>query len=99
MGTRIDLVPADGASEQMCTRTPTPICRPCEPPYEATPSIDVRAAMDATENHTRRGERVRWTGLDAVRVRLIEIGAAVKSPPAELLATEPHPPVETTVPA
>jgi uncharacterized protein with HEPN domain len=50
---------------------------------------DILAAIDAIRAHTRRGALSDGLVFDAVRVRLIEIGEAVKSLSAELLANEP----------
>lgn len=52
--------------------------------------LDVQAALDAIDAHTRRGD-LSDDGLvfDAVRVRLIEIGEAVKAVPTEVLDGEP----------
>ncbi len=51
--------------------------------------LDVLAALDAIEAHTRRGDLSDGLVFDAVRVRLIEIGEAVKAVPEEVLAQEP----------
>ena len=50
---------------------------------------DILAAMDAIRSHVERGALGDPLVFDAVRVRLIEIGEAVKSLPADLLATQP----------
>ena len=50
--------------------------------------LDVRAALDAIDAHTRRGDLSDGLVFDAVRVRLIEIGEAVKAVPDEVLAGE-----------
>jgi len=50
---------------------------------------DILAAIDAIRAHLTRGELSDALVFDAVRVRLIEIGEAVKALPAELLASEP----------
>jgi uncharacterized protein with HEPN domain len=50
---------------------------------------DILAAIDAVRAHLSRGELSDTLVFDAVRVRLIEIGEAVKALPAELLASEP----------
>jgi len=50
---------------------------------------DILAAIDAIRAHLTRGDLSDGLVFDAVRVRLIEIGEAVKALPAELLATEP----------
>jgi len=47
------------------------------------------AAIDAIRAHLERGDLHDGLVFDAVRVRLIEIGEAVKALPAELLAGEP----------
>jgi len=47
------------------------------------------AAIDAIHSHLERGDLHDGLVFDAVRVRLIEIGEAVKAIPAELLAREP----------
>ncbi|WP_100500211.1 HepT-like ribonuclease domain-containing protein [Geodermatophilus chilensis] len=52
--------------------------------------LDVLAALDAIDDHVSRGELSDGLVFDAVRVRLIEIGEAVKGLPAEVLATEPR---------
>ncbi|WP_432503230.1 HepT-like ribonuclease domain-containing protein [Kineococcus arenarius] len=51
--------------------------------------LDVQAALDAIDAHTRRGDLSDGLVFDAVRVRLIEIGEAVKAVPDEVLAGEP----------
>ena len=51
---------------------------------------DIRAALDAIATHLQRGALSDGLVFDAVRVRLIEIGEAVKQLPAALLATEPE---------
>lgn len=50
---------------------------------------DVLAAAAAIESHLERGGIEDGLVFDAVRVRLIEIGEAVKDIDPELLATEP----------
>jgi uncharacterized protein with HEPN domain len=50
---------------------------------------DILAAADAITNHMSRGELTDGLVFDAVRVRLIEIGEAVKAIDPELLAHEP----------
>lgn len=50
--------------------------------------LDVQAALDAIDAHTRRGDLSDGLVFDAVRVRLIEIGEAVKAIPDEVLAGE-----------
>jgi uncharacterized protein with HEPN domain len=49
----------------------------------------MQAALDAIDDHLTRGELSDGLVYDAVPVRLIEIGEAVKGLSAELLATEP----------
>ncbi len=50
---------------------------------------DIVAALDAIAQHLGRGDLADSLVFDAVRVRLIEIGEAVKALPGDLLATEP----------
>jgi len=50
---------------------------------------DILAAIDTIRAHLTRGELSDSLVFDAVRVRLIEIGEAVKALPADLLANEP----------
>ena len=50
---------------------------------------DIVAAMEAIRGHLTRGDLADGLVFDAVRVRLIEIGEAVKDLPSELLAGEP----------
>ena len=51
--------------------------------------MDIQVALDAVAAHLRRGTLSDGLVFDAVRVRLIEIGEAVKHLPANLLASEP----------
>ena len=55
---------------------------------------DIRAAIAAIHQHLERGELADGLVFDAVRVRLIEIGEAVKALPNELLTVEPAIPWE-----
>ena len=57
--------------------------------YRRQRLLDVQAALDAIDAHLGRGELSDGLVFDAVRVRLIEIGEAVKALPDDLLATEP----------
>ena len=50
---------------------------------------DIQAAIDAIRSHLQRGTLADGLVLDAVRIRLLEIGEAVKALPAELLDTQP----------
>jgi uncharacterized protein with HEPN domain len=50
---------------------------------------DILAAIDAIRAHLTRGELSDSLVFDAIRVRLIEIGEAVKALPADLLANDP----------
>ncbi len=50
---------------------------------------DIRAAIEAVRSHLRRGDLSDGLIFDAVRIRLLEIGEAVKALPAELLDAEP----------
>lgn len=49
---------------------------------------DILAAIDAIGTHLQRGDLHDGLVFDAVRVRLIEIGEAIKTLPADLLAAE-----------
>jgi uncharacterized protein with HEPN domain len=49
---------------------------------------DILAAIEAIRRHLERGDLDDGLVFDAVRVRLIEIGEAVKALPSELLASE-----------
>jgi uncharacterized protein with HEPN domain len=50
---------------------------------------DIQAAIDAIRSHLQRGGLSDGLIFDAVRIRLLEIGEAVKALPAELLDTQP----------
>jgi uncharacterized protein with HEPN domain len=50
---------------------------------------DILIAIDAIRAHVERGNLSDGLVFDAVRVRLIEIGEAVKALPAQLLGKEP----------
>ena len=50
---------------------------------------DIQAALDAIDDHLTRGELSDGLVYDAVRVRLIEIGEAVKGLSADLVVNEP----------
>jgi uncharacterized protein with HEPN domain len=50
---------------------------------------DILAAIEAIRSHVARGELVDALIFDAVRIRLLEIGEAVKALPDDLLASEP----------
>lgn len=50
---------------------------------------DIRDAITAIRSHTARGDLSDGLIFDAVRVRLIEIGEAIKALPADLLESEP----------
>jgi uncharacterized protein with HEPN domain len=50
---------------------------------------DIQAAIDAIRSHLQRGTLTDGLIFDAVRIRLLEIGEAVKALPAELLDTQP----------
>ena len=53
---------------------------------------DITAAIVAIRSHLKRGDLRDGLVFDAVRVRLIEIGEAVKALPAELLDRQPEVP-------
>jgi uncharacterized protein with HEPN domain len=50
---------------------------------------DIQAAIDAIRSHLQRGDLSDGLVFDAVRIRLLEIGEAVKALPPELLGTQP----------
>ncbi len=50
---------------------------------------DIQAAIDAIRSHLERGDLSDGLIFDAVRIRLLEIGEAVKALPDDLLATQP----------
>jgi uncharacterized protein with HEPN domain len=50
---------------------------------------DIQAAIDAIRSHLRRGGLSDDLVFDAVRIRLLEIGEAVKALPAEILSSQP----------
>ena len=50
---------------------------------------DIQAAIDAIRSHLQRGTLADSLVFDAVRIRLLEIGEAVKALPADLLDTQP----------
>ena len=50
---------------------------------------DIQAAIDAIRSHLQRGDLSDGLIFDAVRIRLLEIGEAVKALPTELLDTQP----------
>jgi uncharacterized protein with HEPN domain len=49
---------------------------------------DIQAAIDV-RSHLHRGDLTDGLIFDAVRIRLLEIGEAVKALPADLLGTQP----------
>jgi uncharacterized protein with HEPN domain len=51
---------------------------------------DIQAAIDAIRSHVQRGGLSDGLVFDAVRIRLLEIGEAVKALPADLLAAQPQ---------
>ena len=50
---------------------------------------DIQAAIDAIRSPLQRGDLADGLVFDAVRIRLLEIGEAVKALPAERLSTQP----------
>jgi hypothetical protein len=52
----------------------------------------IQAAIDAIRSHLQRGDLSDGLIFDAVRIRLLEIGEAVKALPDDLLATQPRSP-------
>jgi uncharacterized protein with HEPN domain len=53
---------------------------------------DIQAAIDAIGSHLQRGDLSDGLVFDAVRIRLLEIGEAVKALPQSLLETQPDNP-------
>lgn len=51
---------------------------------------DIVAAIEAIRSHVARGDLADGLVFDAVRIRLLEIGEAVKALPEDVRATEPH---------
>jgi uncharacterized protein with HEPN domain len=51
---------------------------------------DITAAISAIRGHLERGDLSDGLVFDAVRIRLLEIGEAVKALPVDLLASEPE---------
>ena len=50
---------------------------------------DIQAAIDAIRSHLQRGALSDGLVFDAIRIRLLEIGEAVKTLPSSLLETQP----------
>jgi uncharacterized protein with HEPN domain len=50
---------------------------------------DIQAAIDAIRSHLKRGGLADGLVFDAVRIRLLEIGEAVKALPDEVLDAQP----------
>src|ERR1700728_3814274 len=50
---------------------------------------DIQAAIDAIRSHLQRGDLSDGLIFDAVRIRLLEIGEAIKALPEDLLVTQP----------
>lgn len=50
---------------------------------------DIQTAIRAIRSHLQRGDLSDGLVFDAVRIRLLEIGEAVKALPAEMLSSEP----------
>ena len=50
---------------------------------------DIQAAIDAIRSHLQRGDLSDGLIFDAVRIRLLEIGEAVKALSEDLLSTQP----------
>lgn len=57
---------------------------------DATRIDDILLALDAIERHLKRGTLADDLIFDAIRIRFIEIGEAVKSIDPSLLRTEPE---------
>lgn len=58
--------------------------------YDGQRLTDIRAAITAIKAHLARGSLADGLIFDAVRIRLLEIGEAVKALSPSLLATEPN---------
>ena len=56
---------------------------------DETRLADITAAIEAIRSHVQRGDPSDGLVFDAVRIRILEIGEAVKALPKELVATEP----------
>jgi uncharacterized protein with HEPN domain len=50
---------------------------------------DIQAAIDAIRSHLQRGDLSDGLVSDAIRIRLLEIGEAVKALPTEILSSQP----------
>jgi uncharacterized protein with HEPN domain len=50
---------------------------------------DIQAAIDAIRSHLQRGDLSDGLVFDAIRIRLLEVGEAVKALPAGLLSSQP----------
>lgn len=50
---------------------------------------DIQTAIDAIRSHLHRGQLSDPLVFDAIRIRLLEIGDAVKALPAEMLSAQP----------
>ena len=61
-------------------------------PHDRQRLEDVLAAITAIREHLGRGDLADGLVFDALRVRLIEIGEAVKALPADLLSRQPDVP-------
>lgn len=55
---------------------------------------DIAGAITAIRSHLARGDLTDGLIFDGVRIRLLEIGEAVKALPAELVDTEPAIPLD-----
>jgi len=51
---------------------------------------DIKAAIDAIRTHLQRGNLSDGLVFDAVRIRLLKIGEAVKALSAEMLSSQPN---------
>ncbi len=50
---------------------------------------DIQAAIDAIRSHLQRGDLSDGLVVDAVRIRLLKTGEAVKALPTEMLSSQP----------
>ncbi|MGL4744287.1 MAG: HepT-like ribonuclease domain-containing protein [Dermatophilaceae bacterium] len=60
--------------------------------FDADRLDDITAAIEAIRTHVERGPMTDGLVTDAIRIRLLEIGEAVKSLSSDVTATEPEVP-------
>ena len=87
LGTRVDLVPASDLKPRVSTCGGDPALSR----FDDQRLEDIcTAAIDAIQGHLGRGELSEGLIFDAVRIRLIEIGEAVKALSMDVVANEPE---------